>query len=404
MARMRVEDGDARVDPAALTTLLGIARDALAISPPLLVSSVLGHPWTWITPHGRYSELGLIDPWRIGRALRFLADALVPALPIAPPVLTPPQLGRLFWHPTVILQRPDQYGSSTSHPDEAWFFLNGILTNDEVAQLNAAYLAFLFHRPITLIQNATCGFVADLIECAVGKGWYRTTNAVITTIPAIYDALKSERRRVVLIAHSQGTIIAAIVLRLLAAITRRPVRVTREALPEARFAEPEFVFPDDAPLALDEFAPLEMDELAKLEVYCFANCATSMRYAIPPAFDRAPVPWIESFGNEHDIVARLGMQAPRAERWGVAIDGPRYVRPGGWGHLLGEHYLQPIEQAQKVGRRQGGRDGAAPYTTVLGAEAGATPRLYDYLNGGEPPASSLAHHNGVRIERRARAR
>lgn len=253
--------------------------------------------------------------------------------------------------------------------------------------MNAAYLAYLFHRPITLIQNSTCGLIADLLECAFGKGWRHTTDSVTNAFPASYDALKSERRRVVLIAHSQGTIITAIVLHLLYSITRPP-EARREVLRVAPYAGPEFVFPDDAPLALEDFEPLTVEELAKLEVYCFANCATMMTYYLPSADGQPPLPWIESFGNEYDIVARLGMQAPQPQRWGVAIDGPRYVRPGAWGHLLNEHYLSPIEHGQKVGRRRGGRGGATPFSHVLGAGATATPRLYAYLNGGIPPASA----------------
>jgi hypothetical protein len=379
--------------PEAFTTLLGIVRDALAITPPLFLSSVLGLPWTWALPRNRYSELGLIDPWRLGRTVQFLSDALVPALPIAPPPIGSAVMGRAFWRPTVILQRPDQYGSSTSHLDEAWFFLNGILTNDAVAQLNAAYLAYLFHRPITLIQNSTCGLAADLLECAFGKASYRTTDSVTQAFPAIYDALKSERRRVVLIAHSQGTIITAIVLRLLYALTRRPAAAQPGILGESLYAGPEFVYPDDAPLVLEDFAPLELHELSKLEVYCFANCATTMPYYQPPSAGQPAVPWVESFGNEYDIVARLGMQAPRPAEWRITIAGPRYVRPGAWGHLLNEHYLRPIELGQKVGRRRGGRGGTTPFTRILGADTGVTPRLYAYLNGGAPPASAAVRRS-----------
>lgn len=368
---------------ATFETLLGIVRDALAINPPLHLSSVLGLPWTWVMPHHRYSELRLLDLWRLGRTIQFLSDVLVPALPVTPPQFGPALLERVFWRPTIILQRPDHYGAYTSYPEEAWFFLNGIMTNDAVAQLNAAYLAYLFHRPITLIQNSTCGFVADLLECAFGKAWHRTTDSVTKALPAIYDALKSRRERVVLIAHSQGTIITAIVLRLLYAITRPP-EARRELLRAAPYTGPEFVFPDDAPLALEDFEPLSLDELAKLEVYCFANCATTMAYYLSPSAGQPPIPWIESFGNEYDIVARLGMQAPHPEHWAITIAGPRYVRPGAWGHLLNEHYLAPIEKGQKVGRRRGGRGGTTPFTHVFGAEAGATPRLYAYLNGGAP--------------------
>lgn len=87
----------------------------------------------------------------------------------------PPLLNDLFWQPTVILQRPDHIGSYTSFLDESWFLINGIMTNDAVAQINAAYVSYLFHRPVTLVQNSTDSFVVDMIQCMLGKEWYRTT-------------------------------------------------------------------------------------------------------------------------------------------------------------------------------------------------------------------------------------
>jgi len=107
---------EAHPSTATFETLLGIVRDALAITPPLYLSSVLGLPWTWVMPHQRYSELRLLDPWRPGRTIQFLSDILVPALPVTPPQSGPALLERVFWRPTVILQRPDHYGAYTSYP------------------------------------------------------------------------------------------------------------------------------------------------------------------------------------------------------------------------------------------------------------------------------------------------
>ncbi len=135
--------------------LWSITRDAVSGIPPLYIFSVLGFPSTWVRLNDRFSEFTVVNPWRVGRAIRFLWQVNVPAMPVNPPVFGSPQLGRVFWEPSVILQRPDHNGSFTSYPDEAWFFINGIMTNDAVAQLNSAYLAHLFHRPITMIWNAT---------------------------------------------------------------------------------------------------------------------------------------------------------------------------------------------------------------------------------------------------------
>lgn len=365
--------------------LLGIARDAIAFFPPMYVASVFGQPWTWLPPHHRYSEFRILDVWQPLQSLSYLSAIAIPSIPSRPPTTGPGLLHGLFWRPSIVLQRPDHAGSVTSFPDEQWLFINGIMTTDAVAQLNAAFLADLFHRPITLVQNATSSVVSDLLECAFGKQWHRTTEAVVAAFPLIYDALAGPKSRVVVIAHSQGTIVAAVVLRLLAALTTAP-RARSAGTRGGQPAGPVFVYPNDAPLDLSDFDPLSPDQLAKLEVYAFANCATTMRYWRTPHGHDRPIPWIESFGNEFDLVARLGMLAPRADEHHIAIDGPIFCRRGGWGHLLNEHYLAPIDAAQRRGRRRGGRGGLAPFELVPGATPSdvASSRLFAYVNGGVP--------------------
>jgi hypothetical protein len=387
MARVRPEKQNAHptepvVGSRAWSDLLGGVFDALSMRPPDYVRSIFGAPWTWLLPADRYSEFGLLDVWRPLRTFRYLTDVLVPSLPRTPPRLIGPVLGRLFAHPTLVLQRGDHNGSYTTFPDEQWFFVNGIMTNDAVAQLNAAYLAYLFHRPITLIQNSTCGLVEDLLECAAGKT-KRNTEAATKAFPVLYDALMDDTKsRVVLIAHSQGTIIVGAMLEFIARHCLPATEATRDVAP----AGPELVYPDDMELDPKDFPGLTPEKVAKLEVYCFGNCATNMRYVSSNATDSAEpsVPWIESFGNEHDLVARIGMLAPNASQRGVHIDGPRFERTGAWGHLLNEHYLQEVQRAQKKDRKRGPKtNGPEPYALVNETTfPGATPRLYSYINGG----------------------
>lgn len=381
----------AAASPATeVRTLAGIARDALALTPPLYVRSILGSPLEWLPPYRRFSEFSLLNPWRPLRTLKFLQNTWLPSLPMTPPTFNPPFLDDLFWQPTVILQRPDHNGSYTGFPDEQWLFINGVMTNDAVAQLNAALLAELFHRPITLIQNSTSSLLMDLFQCALDKQGWKVTEPVTKAFPAIYDALKSpHRRRVVVIAHSQGTIIAAAVLALLQKLvtgSASAAEVQGAALPApaAAYAPPEFVYPAEGPIRLEEFEPLRIEELARLELYCFATCANVMTYTAPPTAERKGIPYIEHFGNEKDIVARLGMLAPRPQRWGIHIDGECFIRPNAWGHLLNAHYLYPIVDVQRQGRKRGGVGGSAPFQASRSAAGAPTPRLYAYINGGEP--------------------
>lgn len=371
-------------DPHSIHNLALIARDALRMVPPAYGCSIFGLPITWLPPHRRFSEFTILNPWRPLRAAKYIQHTFLPTLPVTPPTFSPPWISDYFWQPSVILQRPDHNGSYTSFPEESWFFVNGIMTDDAVAQVNAALLAELFHRPITLIQNSTSSLLTDLLQCALDKQGWRITEPVTKMLPALYDALKRrDKRRVVVIAHSQGTIIAAVVLQLLKQITRSE-RKAHGLVAPAAYAPPEFVYPDASPLVLTDFAPLTESELGKLEIYCFATCTNVMTHYRPARQGEPALPYLEHFGNERDIVARLGMQAPHAADRGIRIDGPRFVRPGAWGHLLNEHYLYPLADAQRQGRRRGGKGGAAPFVPVNDGQQTATPRLFAYINGGAP--------------------
>ncbi len=374
--------------PAGFDELAAIAWDALKIRPPLLISSIFGLPWSLLPPYRRYSEYQILNLWRPLRTLRYLVNITMPSVPAAPPPFGPAAFNDFFWQPTLILQRPDHTGNYTSYPDEAWFFINGILTNSDVAQTNAAFLADLFHRPITLVQNSTTSLWMDLVQCAVGKQWRRSTEPAVKALPVIYDALKDpHKHRVVVIAHSQGTIIIATILDMLYKLMRRPAAKEMAMMPAlAAPAGPELIYQSDEPLDLSDFTPLEEEELAKLEIYCFATCANVLTWRRSFVGDRPPAPWIEHFGNEQDIVARLGMLAPQAERRGILIDGARYLRHGAWGHFLNEHYLYPLAEKQRKGRKRGGEGGATPFE-LIGADEHpelATPRLFSYINGGSP--------------------
>ncbi len=376
-------DGDTADDPR-VEDLWGIAIDALKIRPPLLISSILDRPWTWIPPYRRFSEFKILNLWRLRRTIKYLINVNIPSIPRRPPPFGPPFLNSLFWQPSVILQRPDHYGSYTTFPDESWFLINGIMTNDSLAQLNAAYISYLFHRPVTLVQNSTNSFSIDMLQCVIGKEWALTTEPAVKAFPVIYDALKSRhKRKVVIIAHSQGTIIMATILRLLYSLIERKEPIGTEELAKEDYAPPEIILPDDLDFDPRDYEKLSEDELAKLEIYNFATCANIMEYANFEDEEK-PVPWIEHFGNEYDIVARLGMQAPNPDRWGIKIVGPRYVNPGAWGHFLNAHYLFGIEDAQKVRRVRGGTGTALPYELANpeDVEDENMPRLFAYLNGG----------------------
>jgi hypothetical protein len=361
-----------RTEHEVAELVLAVADAAKGMLPWELPQSVLGRLERAVAD--RSSEYAMFVSTDVGRSARYLTNVLVPSLQRHGPSWMPGAIRRVFFHETTVDRRPDQDGSYDSFPDEQWFFINGILTDPGMAAWNADYLARLFHRPFTLIQNATDGPIADLLECADEKAFGMNGEPADIAFPEVHRALKDEtKKRVVIIAHSQGTLIAGVLLRLLRLI----YDPQGGGLSKARRAEELAALRrTGVTLDPDDFEDVTTAELERLEIYCFANCSSEMRYVDG---DRE-LPWLESLGNEHDLVARLGMLAPNRAAEEIAIDGRLWVRRGAWGHLLNVHYLRAIERAQ------GGEsvaDPAGPYEQIGGTRATA-PRLFGYINGRTP--------------------
>lgn len=355
-ARLTRETGD----------LVRTAVEALRFFPPLWLDAVFGHPWTWWSPHHELSELRIVDPKSLTRALRFLRDVTIPGLASDPVGLVPEWLDPWLYRPTDIFPWPAPGAVRDPSPGEAWFFINGVGTNRDVAELNAEQLLRMFGRPLTVIQNSTNSLGVDLVECALGKAWQLMTEPACVAYGPIRRALDASDR-VVVVCHSQGTIIMSNVLR---------------ALVDAGFRRELFTAGAENRRRRVPGTVRYRSSIAKLEIYAFANCADRMEQVEGAGTEggRTRVPWIESFGNQFDLVARLGMLAPRAEEQGIVIDGPRWVAPGAWGHLLNEHYLLPLMRSREF------RDGVSdPFTPVAGTPQGpSVPRLYGYLDGASP--------------------
>jgi hypothetical protein len=385
--------------------LAEVALVALRLSPSNYFRSVFGTPLSWLPPHRRFSEYNIINPWQLLTTARFLMDITIPSYAVAPPgwarTLFPTFINRRFWRPTSFFRQPDEYGGVSSFPGEHWFFINGIATNQDVAKLNGAYLAHLFHRPVTVIQNATNSWPVDIYECAIGKGFKddpdsldrkTMTEPAWRATAAILEALNADQtRRVVVIAHSQGTIIAANVLRAVAkALRSKQARqkkprwhlFTNELMGEVK-TETEIILRNSLAHSLSVFAKggpdKALERLNKLEIYTFANCADKMRYVYPSR----QVPYMEHFANEQDIVARLGILSPLRDGANplIEIDGTVFEQKAAWGHLLNEHYLNPIDDYLYPGESKYRRE-RDPYPG--GGNQLQKPRLYKYFHGKRP--------------------
>ncbi len=352
--------------------LLAIVADSLAFSPPLYPNSILGYnPLDWLPPHPRDSSFSVVNLRDLLRSIQYLVNVTVPAVPLKLPENLPGFGDAVFWRPTTILFQPGVANNPYAYPEEAWIYINGIATNEALARINAEVIVSMFHRPLTLIQNATDSLAVDLVECVLGKAWNVHTEPASKAYPFIHRAIHSpDKKRVVVLCHSQGTIIMANVLRGL--INAEYREVLEGAAKRARHTDGDH-----------GIHPMEDERLlSKLEIYTFANAATVMAHApFETSVSGRRTPWLENFANEFDVVARNGVIAPRKKKHGIFIDGGIYVKKGMWGHALNVHYL--------FGMRDHLQNPAQyPSDYVLqeseGVDAPSRPRLYDYYGGQTP--------------------
>ncbi len=336
----------------------------------------IGGDWGSLTvaPTGFETELAALRPWFTRGSVETILRGVGVPWPLSR-VLTP----RVSSGP---IEHPGRF--SGRHPDQAWFFLNGICTDRRLALVNAELLANVFERPFTILYNATEGLVLDLLECAIGKAWEAITEVARENLDRLLESLCDPAvTRVVLISHSQGTIVAAVLLKALEEMLRRETRHREELRESPPPAGEQKVSPERraAQRIVDERGgdgarsagrrELQPRDIGKLELYCFANCATSMEPFVRVSDPARVAPWIESFGNENDLVAKLGLLAPPHGIGSARIAGDRYRVPKAWGHLFNAHYGLPI-LVQRV-KLEGFHDNVR-----------AEPRLFEYLYGETP--------------------
>ncbi|MCJ1392014.1 hypothetical protein MMC18_004881 [Xylographa bjoerkii] len=199
--------------------------------------------------------------------------------------------------------------SALTYEHERWLFINGCITGHRGLQLNVNRLAQTFGRPVTGIHNQTYGLIADLLECLVQRCLAFNT----MDVRVAYDYTKAclldpTVNKVVLIVHSQGGIIASLVL-------------------DSLYA--------DLPCAI----------ISKLEVYTFGSAASHFNdphISRPPAAPKYCVPHIEHYVNELDLVPRWGVLYNVCQVLDNKYCGNVFVRMGASGHLFNQHYMDPI--------------------------------------------------------------
>ena len=220
----------------------------------------------------------------------------------------------------------DEWGpTACTDPNERWFFINGIVTDEGVGKDNRLRLSEVFGRPVTMLSNPTDGLFQDVGESIKGRTLDEPSGPAVFYATVLRHAL-TVHERVVLLSHSQGGIVTANIVEQLLAW--------------------------ETPLAL----------LQKLELYMFASAADR----IPAHPEDSTVPFVEHYFNEHDVIAKLGANSRKGLR------GEKFLRKGQWGHLLNHHYLDRFGEPDSPYQRKGGGTG--------------TGRLHGYV-GGKAPGS-----------------
>jgi hypothetical protein len=271
--------------------------------------------------------------------------------------------------------------------------MNGILADATVAQQNAVALGTLVRRPITVWYNTTKGLVPDLVESAIGKSFERITEAADANIEAFVQVLCDNAiDRIIFISHSQGTIVTSVMLKTIQEWLAPPAilggagaqKLSRERYMARKLSgnagageQPKRSRRAEAIAR----AQLQPAHLARLECYCFANCATSLTPVALTGQLPRHTPWLESYGNEFDLVARLGLLAPPHGIGGARIEGDRYRRDDSWGHLLNVHYLAAL--ARELQRGGPGAVNLVGFPENLQP----SPRFLEYIGGAAPPAA-----------------
>jgi hypothetical protein len=207
---------------------------------------------------------------------------------------------------------------------QRWIYVNGIATGKTGLRQNIELLSKMFNRPILGINNRTYGFLGDILESVVQRSFGFRTAETRIALPIMRAYLQDPNiYRVVLIAHSQGGLIASHIL-------------------------------DDLYADLSEF------DLQKLEVYTFGSAA--LHFKNPPLSHNPPptspaaldlkrallidnpppkscvVPHIEHYCNEMDMVTTWGALSSSQSSETVFL-GKVFVAEGAMGHLLNQFYL-----------------------------------------------------------------
>lgn len=184
----------------------------------------------------------------------------------------------------------------TADRPEVWYLVNGVAEARSMVAGSLLALKAATGRDVTGLYNPSMGLGIDLLECLLGRSLDIASRPVEVISRRLREDL-CKGRRVVLLAHSQGGIIASNVVRSL-------LRDAAAGDAAALAAEWGGAEEGGAPRVPLSGTPLTTALLAHLEVYTWASAADDMPHGRLP--DGSTVPFCEHFAAQGDLVSRLG--------------------------------------------------------------------------------------------------
>lgn len=211
---------------------------------------------------------------------------------------------RVFRKESKFYEYKDVYGKDFDekyNKEELWIHINGILTDEKSAKASCKKMRELFGQPVKLMHNPTDGPVLDIMECMIGKTGllkHGSTKPRDELRSILLKEMKKDYKKIVLVAHSQGTIITGNVVADLSDAANNDID-------DISWFDKDSIWFDKGDN--DETMKRKSSELKKtlkkFEVYLFAGCAHHV--------DGAYVDRLECLSNRGDFVAILGHLFPK---------------------------------------------------------------------------------------------
>ena len=263
---------------------------------------------------------------------------------------------------------------------ERWIFLNGCCVTGHALQQNLNLLSETFGRPVQGVHNETWGLLGDIVECIIQRafGFYSTETRIAYEYVKAY-CLDPQVKKIVLIGHSQGGIMASQVLDELfmdlpsELVAKLEVYTFGNAAshfnnPPRKAADstggyPSIISPSEAtPRAVGRsevvatasptsivspMTPLPLSQRAMYGASRHADPAAPPRsgtqgrnYTVSPYLPTRVIPHIEHYCNSEDMVTRWGTLYSVKNVLGNRFCGHVFIYEGASGHMLNQHYLK----------------------------------------------------------------